>query len=55
MIGLVQSILTAYYSWPSSDTGSLSAYKTVTPFVLAIIGLLWLGRRRVISVARSTH
>jgi branched-chain amino acid transport system permease protein len=52
VIGLVQSILTPYYSWPSFDQ-PLSAYRTVTPFVIATIGLLWLGRRRVISMTRS--
>jgi branched-chain amino acid transport system permease protein len=55
LIGLVQSILTPYYSWPSLDTGSLSSYRTVTPFVIATIGLLWMGRRRVITISRSTH
>jgi branched-chain amino acid transport system permease protein len=55
VIGLVQSILTPFYSWPSLDTGSLSSYRTVTPFVIATVGLLWLGRRRVISIGRSAH
>jgi len=52
VIGLVQSLLNAYFSWPNFDQ-SLSAYRTVTPFVIATTGLLWLGRRRVITVARS--
>jgi branched-chain amino acid transport system permease protein len=55
LIGLVQSILTPFYSWPSFDTGSLSAYRTITPFVIATIGLLWMGRRRVITFSRSTR
>src|SRR5262249_19080786 len=53
VIGLVQSILTPYYSWPGLDTSSLSAYRTITPFVIAVAGLLWLGRRRVITISRS--
>src|SRR5581483_7378614 len=52
VIGLVQSLLNAYFSWPNFDQ-SLSAYRTATPFVIATTGLLWLGRRRVITVARS--
>jgi branched-chain amino acid transport system permease protein len=54
VIGLVQSILTPYFSWPSFSQ-PLSAYRTITPFVIATIGLLWLGRRRVITVGRATH
>jgi branched-chain amino acid transport system permease protein len=53
-IGLVQSLLTPYFSWPSFSQ-PLSDYRTVTPFVVATIGLLWLGRRRVITVGRATH
>jgi branched-chain amino acid transport system permease protein len=55
VIGLVQSLLTPFYSWPSLDTGSLSAYRTVTPFVIATVGLLWLARRRSITISRTTH
>jgi branched-chain amino acid transport system permease protein len=56
LIGVVYQLLQPFYSWPSSsDTGSLSSYRTVTPFVLAVIGLLWMGRRRVITIARSAH
>jgi branched-chain amino acid transport system permease protein len=54
VIGLVQSLLTPYYSWPTFNQ-PLSAYRTVTPFVIATIGLLWLGRRRVITVGRASH
>ena len=38
VIGLVQSCLTAF-----SD---LAQYRTMTPFVLAIIALLWFARAR---------
>jgi branched-chain amino acid transport system permease protein len=54
VIGLVQSVLQPYFSWPSFNH-SLSAYRNITPFVIATIGLLWLGRRRVITVGRATH
>jgi len=55
MIGLIQSLLTPYYAWPSIDKGALSAYRTATPFVVAAIGLLWMGRHRVISMSRATR
>jgi branched-chain amino acid transport system permease protein len=55
LIGVVQSLLTPFFSWPSLDTGSLSAYRGLTPFVIAAIGLLWMGRRRVITISRSTR
>lgn len=42
LIGVVQSCLTASYD--------LQPYQQATPFVFAIIGLLWLGRRRVVSI-----
>jgi len=42
VIGLVQSCLTAF-----SD---LAEYRTLTPFVLALIALLWFARRRQVLV-----
>ncbi len=54
VIGIVQSLLTPYYSWPTFDQ-PLSAYRTVTPFVIATIGLLWLGRRRVVTISRAAR
>jgi branched-chain amino acid transport system permease protein len=42
VIGIVQSSLTAFTD--------LSDYRTMTPFVLAIIALLWFARRRQILV-----
>jgi hypothetical protein len=38
VIGLVQSCLTAFASW--------AEYRTMTPFVLAIVALLWFARAR---------
>lgn len=49
-IGLVQGCLAAYFSWPSPAL-PFAQYRGVTPFVLAIVALLWLARRR--SVAMS--
>jgi branched-chain amino acid transport system permease protein len=42
VIGLVQSCLTSF--------SSLAEYRTLTPFVLAIIALLWFARRRQVLV-----
>jgi branched-chain amino acid transport system permease protein len=46
-IGLAQSILTPY--------ANVTAYRSAAPFVLAIIALLIMSRRRVITVSRATH
>jgi branched-chain amino acid transport system permease protein len=46
LVGLGQSILSPYTS--------ISAYRSAAPFVLAIVALLILSRRRVVSVARAT-
>jgi branched-chain amino acid transport system permease protein len=45
VIGLVESVLTPF--------SSVSQYRTITPFVVAIGVLLWLGRRRTVAVARG--
>ena len=54
LIGLVQSLLTPYFSWPDANQ-NLSKYRALTPFVLAIIALLWSGRRRVVTISRTTR
>jgi len=46
-IGLAQSVLTPY--------AQVTAYRSAAPFVLAIIALLIMSRRRVIAVSRATH
>jgi branched-chain amino acid transport system permease protein len=46
-VGLAQSILSPY--------ASVSAYRSAAPFVLAIVALLVLSRRRVVTVSRATH
>ena len=43
VIGIVQSCLTAFSSVKIGDT-SLAEYRTMAPFVLAIIALLWFAR-----------
>jgi branched-chain amino acid transport system permease protein len=43
VIGIVQSCLTAFRD--------LAEYRSLTPFVLAIIALLWFARRRPVLVA----
>ena len=45
MIGVISAELT--------PISSLSNYRDMTPFVLAAIALLFLNRRRVISVGRQ--
>jgi branched-chain amino acid transport system permease protein len=42
VIGIVQSCLTAF--------SKLAEYRTLTPFVLAIIALLWFARKRQVLV-----
>jgi branched-chain amino acid transport system permease protein len=46
LIGVVQAVLTPYES--------VSRYRSATPFVLAVLALLWLGRRRVVTIGRTT-
>jgi branched-chain amino acid transport system permease protein len=47
VIGVVQGVLTAYES--------VARYRAATPFVLAIVALLWLARHRVITFSRVAH
>lgn len=50
-IGIVQALLTPFFGWPS-QAHSLSQYRAATPFVLAILALLWFARHRTISIGR---
>ncbi len=52
VIGVVESCLSAFATWPTQDQ-PLSQYRAMTPFVLAIVALLWLSRRRVVTLART--
>jgi branched-chain amino acid transport system permease protein len=47
LIGLVQALLTPIQS--------ITQYRAVTPFMLAIIVLLWFGRRRVVTISRTVN
>jgi branched-chain amino acid transport system permease protein len=52
VVGLCTALLTPILFWPSIEY-SLSGYRYGAPFALAIIALLFLARRRVVSVART--
>jgi branched-chain amino acid transport system permease protein len=45
-VGLAQSVLSPY--------AQVSAYRSSAPFVLAIVALLYLSRRRVVTISRAT-
>jgi branched-chain amino acid transport system permease protein len=45
-VGLAQSVLSPY--------NQVSAYRSSAPFVLAIVALLYLSRRRVVTISRAT-
>jgi branched-chain amino acid transport system permease protein len=47
VVGLSQAILAPYIS--------LSRYRTSAPFVIAIIALLWMSRRRVVTISRTAQ
>jgi branched-chain amino acid transport system permease protein len=51
VIGLVTALLTPFYG----NLQALSDFRTMTPFVLAIVALLWLGRHREVTVARTAR
>lgn len=51
-IGLASALLTPIVLWPN-QTFSLSRYSGGAPFVIAIVTLLFLARRRVVSVSRT--
>ena len=46
-VGIVQAALTPY--------GSVTAYRSATPFVLSIVALLYLSRHRVVSLSRTAQ
>jgi branched-chain amino acid transport system permease protein len=51
VIGLVTALLTPFYG----DFQALSDFRAMTPFVFAIVALLWLGRHRVVTVTRAAR
>jgi branched-chain amino acid transport system permease protein len=46
-VGLAQAVIAPY--------GSLSRYRSAAPFVLAIVALLLLSRRRVVTISRTAN
>ena len=46
-VGLAQSVLSPY--------ATVSAYRSAAPFVLAIVALLYLSRRRVVTISRAAN
>jgi branched-chain amino acid transport system permease protein len=46
-VGVFQAVLTPYVS--------VSRYRSAAPFVLAIVALLYLSRRRVVTISRTAH
>jgi branched-chain amino acid transport system permease protein len=52
-VGVLQAGLTPY----SGDTpiSSVSSYRAAAPFVLAIVALLYMSRRRVVTLTRTTY
>jgi branched-chain amino acid transport system permease protein len=47
VIGVVEACGTAFSDW--------SRYRTMTPFLLAIVALLWFGRHREITISRAAR
>jgi branched-chain amino acid transport system permease protein len=46
-VGLAQAVFAPY--------ASITRYRSAAPFVLAIIALLWLSRRRVVTITRTAR
>jgi len=46
-VGLAQAVFAPY--------ASLARYRSAAPFLLAIIALLWLSRRRVVTISRAAR
>ncbi len=54
VIGVVESCLQAFSLWPNQSQ-PLAQYRAMTPFVIAIVALLVIGRRREVTFARAGH
>ena len=52
-VGLLQAVITPYSR--STPISSISSYRAAAPFVLAIIALLYMSRRRVVTLSRTTY
>jgi branched-chain amino acid transport system permease protein len=53
-VGVVRSVLAPMAASDSAFWREISKYREAAPFVLAIIALLYLSRRRVVSISRTT-
>jgi branched-chain amino acid transport system permease protein len=54
-VGLIQSLLAPMAASPYHLLQQLSLYRQVAPFILAIVALLFLSRRRVVVLSRTSH
>ena len=52
-VGVLQAGLTPYNG--NTPIASVSSYRAAAPFVLAIIALLYMSRRRVVTLSRTTY
>jgi branched-chain amino acid transport system permease protein len=54
-VGLCTALLTPIIAWPSTTNYqfTLSSYRSAAPFVIAIVTLLFLARRRVVTISRA--
>lgn len=54
-VGLARAVLAPMAASPYHFMQQLSQYREAAPFVLAIIALLFLSRRRVVTISRNTR
>jgi branched-chain amino acid transport system permease protein len=54
-VGVVRAVLAPLAASDYAFLRELSKYREAAPFMLAIIALLYLSRRRVVSISRSAH
>jgi branched-chain amino acid transport system permease protein len=54
-VGLARALLAPMAASDYSVIRELSKYREAAPFVLAIIALLYLSRRRVVTISRTAH
>jgi len=54
VIGVVESCLQAFSLWPT-ESQPLAQYRAITPFAIAIVALLVLGRHRELTLSRAAH
>lgn len=52
-VGVLQAGLTPYNG--NTPIASVSSYRSAAPFVLAIVALLYMSRRRVVTLSRTTY